>query len=95
MKKTLVLSMIICGSMSLALSGCGKDDGSAESGSTAGTASSTTNTNTTDNMDDETTGDDMDTTGDGGGDTTTTTPTSDGLRGCVRVRSLRAGLSRR
>ena len=63
MKKTLVLSMMLCGSVSLLLAGCGKDDASGDDTTT--TTTSTTSSN------DDTTG------GDGDGDATTTTTTSD------------------
>lgn len=42
MKKTLVLSMMLCGSMSLVLAGCGKDEGTTGATS-AGTANDTQN----------------------------------------------------
>jgi hypothetical protein len=69
MKKTLVLSMMLCGSMSLVLAGCGKEDGV----DTGATGASTASTQSGDGVGDEDTGGTTSDPGDGDGDPTTTT----------------------
>jgi hypothetical protein len=75
MNKTLALSMMLCGSMSLVLGGCAKEEGA--DGSTAGTASTS---NGDGDGDAETgSGDGDGDPGDGDGDPSTTNMTGDSL----------------
>lgn len=72
MKNTLVLSMMLCGSVSLLLAGCGDEKDT----STTETGASTANNDETGDGDGDATGDgDGDATGDGDGDATTTATT--------------------
>lgn len=72
MNKTLVLSMMLCGSLSLVISGCAKDDG-VDTG--AATASTTVSTGDGDGDAETGSGDGDGDPGDGDGDPTTTAST--------------------